>query len=270
MGEHEMQITATARKFSQKVSLRSSKSSSSAQRARAKAAGWGLGLGLLLTASLALAADEKSVRGAAKKSGYASSAVPLAPEVRKEMTGVSWRPSCPISLDDLRLVQVRFVGFDDEVHTGELVVHHTLAKDVALIFGELFAAGFQIERMERIEQFAGSDDASMAANNTSAFNCRAISGRKGVFSRHAFGVAIDVNPQTNPFVRKGKVDPPGGEKFLDREQKAPGLIVKGDAAWTAFTARDFRWGGSWRSMKDYQHFEHKRPPRSRPTAASQP
>lgn len=227
---------------------------------------WTIGAALLVIATSA---------GGAPEAKRMTTITPLPAEVRAEMIGVSWREGCPVSLDDLRLLKPRFVGFDGKEHVGELVVHKTAAKDVAAIFEELFAARFQIERMERIDTYGGDDDKSMAANNTSAFNCRPVAGRNKGFSRHAYGVAIDVNPKTNPFVRLGKgkggkdrVDPPGGEAYLDRTQKLPGLIVKHDVAYKAFTSRGFAWGGNWRTMKDYQHFQRPRPGPSEP--ADQP
>ena len=218
---------------------------------------WTAGAALLVTALGAAGAPTGKIM---------TSITPLPDDVRAEMIGVSWHEGCPVALDDLRLLTPRFVGFDGKTHTGEIVVHHTAAAAVAEVFEELFAAGFQIERMQRIDAYGGDDDKSMAANNTSAFNCRPVAGRNKGFSRHAYGIAIDVNPKTNPFVRPGKgpnggdrVDPPGGEAFLDRTQKLPGLIVKGDVAYKAFTRRGFAWGGNWRTMKDYQHFQRKKP-----------
>jgi hypothetical protein len=107
--------------------------------------------------------------------------------------------------------------------------------------------------MQRIEAYGGDDDASMAADNTSAFNCREITGG-GAVSNHALGVAIDINPVENPYVRGGDVLPPAGAEYLDREDVRPGMIVEGDVT-AAFDAIGFDWGGRWRSLQDYQHFE---------------
>lgn len=194
--------------------------------------------------------------GAAKEVAYRSKVEPLSDALRREMEGISWRPGCPVALDELRRVEVLHLTYDGGMATGELIVHETIAEDIAAIFGDLYAAGFRIERMERVDRYGGDDDVSMAANNTSAFNCRPVAGSRS-WSLHAFGLAVDVNPKTNPFVRKGRVDPPGGEAYLDRTQKLPGLIQDGDPVVKAFTRRGFFWGGAWRSMKDYQHFEKK-------------
>jgi hypothetical protein len=122
------------------------------------------------------------------------------------------------------------------------------------VFGRLYGAGFPIRRMERIEVYGGDDDASMAADNTSAFNCREITGG-GSMSIHSWGKAIDINTVENPYVRGGTVEPPAGAEFLDRGNVRPGMIVDGDVAVTAFGEIGFEWGGHWSSLQDYQHFE---------------
>jgi len=170
----------------------------------------------------------------------------------------SWREGCPVPLEDLSYVELSFWGYDGKVHQGELVVHERVAAQVVQMFGELFAAKFPIEKMRRVDHYEGSDDKSMADNNTSAFNCRKVAGRPGAYSRHAFGLAIDINPLTNPYVTpKGEVSPPEGQRYKDRTLKVPGLIVAGDACHKAFARRGWIWGGAWRRAKDYQHFEVK-------------
>lgn len=167
----------------------------------------------------------------------------------------SWREGCPVPLEDLRLVTVSHWGYDGGVHTGELVVHVDHAADILAVMEELFATRYPMERMELVDVYGGDDDASMAANNTSAFNCREVAGRPGVWSQHAYGLAIDVNPLVNPYVRAdGKVVPPQGASFTDRSRPVPGLIVAGDTVVTAFESIGWTWGGTWRGGKDYQHF----------------
>jgi hypothetical protein len=174
------------------------------------------------------------------------------------MKQYSWREGCPVPLTDLSYLEVSYWGFDGKVHLGELVVHQRVAVQLLEIFRELFAARFPIERMRLVDHYQGSDDKSMADNNTSAFNCRPVAGRTDVYSNHSFGLAIDINPLTNPYVtKKGKVSPPEGAKFKDRSIKAPGLIVADDACHKAFVSRGWTWGGAWKSSKDYQHFEVK-------------
>lgn len=177
----------------------------------------------------------------------------------ERMKKYSWRPGCPVGLDELVLLRLSHWGFDGRVHRGELVVQRRLASEVIDIFRELFAARFPIEKMRLIEDYRGSDDASMADDNTSAFNCRRSTSNRRAFSRHAWGAAIDINPLRNPYISGKRVLPPAGRRWLDRSLPQPGMIVHGDAAWRAFTSRGWRWGGDFRHLKDFQHFE-KRPP----------
>ena len=188
---------------------------------------------------------------------------PLSEAIKAEMRGRSWREGCPVSLEDLRLLTLPYVDYDQRDQLGELVVHKDVAAQVLQAFTTLYAARFPIEKMRRIDAYAGSDDASMEDNNTSAFNCRPVLGRPGVFSKHAYGVAVDINPRTNPYVKGEVVAPPSGRPYLDRSRSAPGLIRAGDAAVRAFTAIGWRWGGAWRTLKDYQHFEARTRPRRR-------
>jgi hypothetical protein len=166
----------------------------------------------------------------------------------------SWRPGCPVPLEDLRLLALDHWGFDGAEHRGELVVHADHAEAVVGVFRTLFEARFPIERMELVDAFGGDDDATMAANNTSGFNCREVVGRPGVWSQHAFGLAIDINPLVNPYVlAPDDVRPPAGVAYLDRAQDALGLIRGGDVVVGAFAAIGWEWGGTW-DMPDYQHF----------------
>jgi hypothetical protein len=173
--------------------------------------------------------------------------------VSAQQLHASWREGCPIGPARLRMVTVAFWGFDGAVHRGRLVVHQDHAEDLASIFGDLYAHRFAIQRMEPVDAFGGSDDASMAANNTSAFNCRAVTGGTS-WSQHSYGWAIDINPVQNPYVRGSSVLPESGRAHLDRSTGATGKIRAGDAVVEAFAARGWEWGGYWSSSKDYQHF----------------
>jgi hypothetical protein len=180
-------------------------------------------------------------------------------ETRARMIGVSWQPGCPVPIDDLRIIEMNFVGFDGAVHTGgQLMVHRLVASDVVEAFRVLFENGFPIRRMELIESYGGSDDASMAADNTSAFNCRPITGTTDRFSIHSYGQAIDINTVENPYVRGTTVLPPAGVDYLDRTDVRPGMITKNDVVEKAFREQKFFWGGDFNSLKDYQHFETKK------------
>lgn len=175
--------------------------------------------------------------------------------VDAQRLGASWRPGCPLGPDRLRLVSLSYVGFDSREHRGELVVADSVAQETADIFGELYAARFPIERMETVDHYGADDDRSMAANNTSAFNCRPITGGTQ-WSNHSYGTAIDINTLRNPYVAaSGAVSPPEGRPFTDRTQTDPGMIHADDATVRSFTRRGWTWGGAWTSPIDYQHFE---------------
>lgn len=165
----------------------------------------------------------------------------------------SWRPGCPVPVDQLRAIDVTHFGNDGVVHTGRLVVAADLAPGMVEIFHDLYDARFPIQRMEPIDVFGGDDNRSIKANNTSAFNCRAVTGGSG-WSEHAYGRAIDVNPFVNPYVKGGTVLPPEAAPYTDRSRNDPGTIHADDAVVRAFAARGWAWGGYWRSLKDYQHF----------------
>lgn len=164
----------------------------------------------------------------------------------------SWRPGCPVPLRDLRLVTITHWGFDGQPRPGELVVHATHAEPMRRVFAELFAARFPIEQVRLVDEFGGDDDRSMAANNTSAFNCRRAFGSTR-WSEHAYGRAIDVNPLRNPYVTRGGVHPPGGREFVRRDGYVPGVITGSGPVVPAFARIGWGWGGVW-SSPDYQHF----------------
>lgn len=168
--------------------------------------------------------------------------------------GSSWRPGCPVGPDQLRAVDATHWGYDGAVHTGRVIVAANRADGIVAVLQDLFDARFPIERMEPVDRYGGDDHASMVANNTSAFNCRTVSGTAR-WSEHAYGQAMDVNPLVNPYVQGDTVDPPEGADYADREPAdTPGMIHDGDAAVTAFARQGWQWGGYWTSGKDYQHF----------------
>lgn len=180
---------------------------------------------------------------------------PLPDWVAVRMKRHSWRTECPVPLEDLRYILLKHWGYDGKTHDGRLVVHKTVADDVVSIFKRLFDARFPIEKIKLIDEYKGSDAASMADNNTSAFNCRHVTGRPGIYSKHAFGLAIDINPLVNPYITKGKVLPKNGAPYVDRQQVSKGKIRKGDIVTTTFKENGWTWGGDWVSVKDYQHFQ---------------
>ncbi len=175
----------------------------------------------------------------------------ITPELAERMSA-SWRPGCPVPLEDLRYVTVSHVDFDGAVRTGELVVHADVAEGLVGVFAELFAQRYPIRSMRLVDDFGADDTASMNADNTSAFNCRAITGGSS-WSEHAYGRAIDLNPVENPYVAGSHVAPRAGREFADRPG-LPGVVHADDEVVQAFAAAGWLWGGTWTYPVDYQHF----------------
>jgi hypothetical protein len=169
------------------------------------------------------------------------------------MTGVSWRPGCPVALRDLRLLRMSHWRFDGKVRQGRLIVHRDVARDVLAVFRRLYDARFPIRRIVPVDAYGGSDFRSIEADNTSAFNCRFVAGTTR-WSEHAYGRAIDVNPIENPYVSGGRTSHPASVPYLDRSRRRPGMAVEGGVLVRAFDAIGWGWGGRWSGVKDYQHF----------------
>ena len=165
----------------------------------------------------------------------------------------SYRTGCPVPPSQLRSIRMRHWGFDGRPHAGVLVVNASVSAQVVAMFRRLYAARFPIRRMLGVERYRGDDDRSMAADNTSAFNCRRVY-PGGPWSEHAYGKAIDVNPVENPYVHGGRVEPAAGREYLDRTRRRPGMAIVSGVLVRAFDEGGWYWGGRWRSSKDYQHF----------------
>lgn len=185
--------------------------------------------------------------------GFVATARPIDAALAARMTPTSWRPGCPVGLEELRYLELGYIGFDGATHTGELVVHADAVDAMVTVFQRLWSARFPIHRLQLIDEFGGDDFASIEANNTSAFNCRFVAGTTR-WSNHATGRAIDINPIENPYVSGGRTDHPASEPFLDRSSGAPGMLVEGGPAVAAFDEVGWGWGGRWNGDLDYQHF----------------
>lgn len=202
---------------------------------------------------------------------------PLSNDLISYITGISY-PALPseapegtlnvgeqndISYADLRYVHIVHYDFDGKLAEGELICHNSIAEDLVEIFYDLYASEYQIEKVTLIENYNGDDTASMADNNTSCFNYRVVDGTKSL-SRHALGLAIDINPLYNPYIRYDKkggqtVSPVEGEAYADRTVSFPYKIDPDDLCYRLFTEHGFTWGGNWNSSKDYQHFQKALP-----------
>jgi poly-gamma-glutamate synthesis protein (capsule biosynthesis protein) len=164
----------------------------------------------------------------------------------------SWRPGCPVPLQDLRYLRIGHWDFDGVDRLGEMVVHEDAVATVEAAFRRLHEIRFPIRSMRLVDDFGADDDASMAADNTSAFNCRPVAGTS-TWSQHSYGRAVDVNPLENPYVTGNGTFPPSGAAFAVRSG-AQGQFMAGGDEVRAFTDRGWGWGGVWAGSKDYQHF----------------
>jgi hypothetical protein len=191
---------------------------------------------------------------AASPATFRGSVARISPALATQMTGVSWRPGCPVPLGDLRVVRATHHGFDGRDRTGTLIVHRDVAPRILAVLRRLYDDGFPIRRMAPVDAYGGSDYRSIEADNTSAFNCRFVDGTTH-YSEHAYGRAIDVNPIENPYVTSsGTTSHPASRAYLRRTPFRPGMAAEGHSLVRAFAAIGWGWGGRWSGAKDYQHF----------------
>ena len=165
----------------------------------------------------------------------------------------TWSPECPVTLDELRYVRVSFWGFDERSHTGELLVNTAVADDIVGVFEKLFDARFPIERMHITPADELDDPPTGDGNDTGAFVCRPSTGQQN-WSQHAYGLAIDIDPFQNPYVKDDLVLPELASAYTDRSWTRPGMIADGDVVTRAFDAIGWGWGGRWHRPVDRMHF----------------
>lgn len=180
----------------------------------------------------------------------------LTDEMKKRITGLSYPENdrkAKIHYDDLRYIGLLYYDFEGNVKTGELIVHKKLADEVMEIFCELYRCKYPFTSVRLVDDFDADDTRSTEANNTSAFNYRTVAGSENL-SLHSYGMAIDINPRLNPYVKKGVVSPKNGAKYADRSKDFAGKIDKDDQVYKLFTKHGWEWGGDWKTVKDYQHF----------------
>jgi hypothetical protein len=210
---------------------------------------------LVLIPALLIPAASVSEAGTGTPPPFRASVAPLDANTRELMIGRSWHEGCPVPLSKLRLVRLRRWGFDGAAHWGRLVVHRAWAWKIVSVFRSLYEQRFPVRRMRLVDYYGADDLKSMKHDNTSAFNCRWRAGQPGVWSMHAYGRAIDLNPLENPYVRGDYVSPPAGRRYVDRSQHRKGMIHAGDEVVSAFRDVGWEWGGAWTgSVRDYQHF----------------
>ncbi len=175
---------------------------------------------------------------------------PIPPDVLARST---WSPDCPVSLDELAYITLTHWGFDGRVHTGELIVNATHAGAIVDVFAQLHEARFPIEEMRviRIDELDAPPTGD--GNVTTSFVCRPTVGSSS-WSMHAYGLAIDINPFHNPYLKGDLVLPELASYYLDRDMGLPGMIAEGDTAVRAFDEIGWFWGGRWNSLFDWMHF----------------
>jgi hypothetical protein len=167
----------------------------------------------------------------------------------------SWHRGCPVAPSRLRRLRLSYWGFDRRAHTGTLVVSAGAVRPLTRIFSRLYASRFPIRRMRPVDAYGGSDERSLDANNTAAFNCRyAVAPGPRHWSVHAYGLAVDVNPVENPYLEGGRVHPRAGRAYLDRARQRRGMAVRGGVLVGSFESVGWLWGGRWAGSPDYQHF----------------
>ena len=200
---------------------------------------------------------EQTIKKIGEKSFFTSQPIP--DNIFKQMQGKTYKSNCPIPRSELRYIRCLHIDRNGKSIVGEMVVNKSIAKDVLDIFHQLYLAKYPIERMRLIDNWDADDERAMRDNNSSSFNFRFISHTHTV-SKHGKGMAIDINTLYNPYhkrLKNGKevIEPATGKPYLDRSQQHPYMIKRGDLCYRLFKQKGFRWGGDWKSMKDYQHFE---------------
>jgi len=186
-------------------------------------------------------------------------AEPIPDHVFQRMQGKSYPKDCPIPRKNLRYLRLMHVREDGKAWTGEMVCNKSIAKDLVDIFRELYQQSYPIERMLLIDDFNANDEQAMSNNNSSCFCYRTIANKKKL-SKHAQGLAVDINTLYNPYYIDRSngtrfIQPATGAPYCDRSKSFPYKINKGDLCYRLFISHGFRWGGEWHSCKDFQHFE---------------
>lgn len=181
---------------------------------------------------------------------FASTIVPVPDDV---LPRSSWRDGCPVALEDLVYITVSHYGFDEKFHTGEMIVHASVAEDIVEVFRLLHGARFPIEQMRLVSAEELDAPPTGDGNLTTGFVCRNAVGSES-WSMHAYGLAININPFHNPYFKGDLVRPELASAYLDREDVRPGMITEGDVVVAAFADIGWPWGGNWNTLKDWMHF----------------
>jgi hypothetical protein len=185
-----------------------------------------------------------------KGKGYRATIQAVPRDVLERST---WRPKCPVTVDELAYLTMTFWGFDRERHTGEMIVNRTVAEQVATVFEAIYEARFPIEEMRVITLKEQRAPITGDTNITSSFECRPVT-LGDSWSQHSYGLALDINSFHNPYWRGDLIAPELATAYVNREWRRPGMVFEGDAVVRAFDAIGWGWGGRWSSLKDWMHF----------------
>ncbi len=192
------------------------------------------------------------------ESAFSSEVRVLSSTEKTFMTGKSWNKGCPVLLSELRAVTMTHWDWNGVAVGGTLILHKDVVDSALAAFQRLYEIKYPIRLMEPIDEYRSGDgvwaddSTSIDANNTSAFNCRPVTGGSG-WSEHAYGRAIDINPVENPYVLDRRVARASSEPFIERKL-GKGVLLEGDRAVQAFVDHGWQWGGLWANPIDYQHF----------------
>ncbi len=202
--------------------------------------------------------NEQEVKASEMDKWFCATTIP--DDVFARMKGKSFGKNCTTQRTTLRYIKVLHRNKEGRTQRGELVCNKSIANDLVDIFQKLYEANYTIERMVLVDEYDAVDERTMADNNTSCFNFRFVSGTRRV-SKHGLGMAIDINPLYNPCydTRNGKTEPANGKPYATnrttKKTSYPMIIDRQDLCYKLFIQHGFRWGGAWRTKKDYQHFE---------------
>jgi hypothetical protein len=191
---------------------------------------------------------------------YQSSVRPLPPAVQADLQGRFWKPGCPTSLSELRLLTVTHWDFDGRRRTGRLIVNRDVAAPLATVFRKLYELRFPIRHMRLSDMYGPRSARPRDGDVTGSFECREAvpspctgGTRSGSWSNHAYGHAIDLNPVENPYVGCGRTRDRTRTSYMDRSRLRKGMVTP--AVVRAFRSIGWGWGGDWSGpTKDYMHF----------------
>lgn len=151
----------------------------------------------------------------------------------------------------LELVDVYYISTDGKIHKGQVVTNRQIANDIKEIFSFMLDEGFVIEKAIPIVKYGWNDSLSMADNNSYSFCYRNIS-----YSKHATGMAIDINPRFNP-LRWKNIDRPNTPAGAVLDTTVNGTLYPGHIVVNEFRRLGFRWGHTFTKYYDDHHFEKR-------------